>query len=55
MRRIETYMLGKDLVMNKEKINICLSSDDNFAHYLLNTITSILKNANEDDEIYFYI
>ena len=41
--------------MNKEKINICLSSDDNFAPYLLTTIISILKNANEEDEIYFYI
>ena len=48
-------MSEKDLVMNKEKINICLSSDDNFAPYLLTTITSILKNANEEDDIYFYI
>ena len=41
--------------MNKEKINICFSSDDNFVPYLGAAITSILKNANEEDEIYFYI
>ena len=36
-------------------MNICLSSDNNFAQYLATTITSILVNANEDDNINFHI
>lgn len=40
---------------NKEKINICFSSDDNFSPYLATAIISILKNANKEDDIYFYI
>lgn len=39
----------------EEKINICLSSDNNFAPYCGTAIASILKNANKDDNIYFYI
>ncbi|WP_413852577.1 glycosyltransferase family 8 protein [Candidatus Ruminimicrobium bovinum] len=37
------------------QINICLSSDNNYAQHLTVTIASILKNANTDDELFFFI
>ncbi len=37
------------------EINICLSSDDNYAQHLGVTIASILKNAKKQDELFFYI
>jgi len=37
------------------QINICLSSDNNYAQHLAVTIASILKNANIDDELFFFI
>lgn len=39
----------------KEKINICLSCDNNYAQHLGVTIASILKNRAEDDEFLFVI
>ena len=36
------------------KINVCISSDDNYAKYLGVVAASILKNANDYDEIAFY-
>lgn len=37
------------------KINICLSSDNNYSKYAGVVIASILYNANKDDKISFYI
>lgn len=37
------------------EINICLSSDDNYAQHLAVTITSILKNAKKSDNLFFHI
>ena len=37
------------------RINICLASDNNYSKYLAVTMASILKNANIDDELFFYI
>ena len=39
----------------KERINICLSCDNNYAQHLGVTIASILKNRAEDDEFRFII
>ncbi|MBQ9245000.1 glycosyltransferase family 8 protein [bacterium] len=38
-----------------EKINVCLTCDDNYATYAGVTITSILKNARPEDKLAFYI
>lgn len=37
------------------EINICLSSDNNYAQHLGVTIASILKNAKKSDDLHFYI
>ncbi|MEI0607956.1 glycosyltransferase family 8 protein [Brachyspira pulli] len=37
------------------EINICFSSDNNYAIYMGNAIISILVNADKDDELYFHI
>lgn len=37
------------------KINVCLTCDNNYAKYAGVTIASILENANEDDELNFFI
>ena len=37
------------------KINICFSSDNNYAKYMGTAICSILKNAGENDSYNFYI
>lgn len=37
------------------EINICLSSDDNYAQHLGVTIASILKTAKKSDDLHFYI
>lgn len=37
------------------RINICFASDNNYVQHLGATIASILKNANLDDELYFYV
>ncbi len=37
------------------KINICFSSDNNYVQHLCVAITSILKNAGNDDDLYFFI
>lgn len=37
------------------KINVCLTCDNNYARYAGVTIASILKNANTDDELNFFI
>ena len=37
------------------KINICMAFDDNYAKYGAVTIASVLKNADKDDELCFYI
>ena len=36
-------------------INVCISCDDNYAQYAGVVIASVLLNAGEDDEFYFYI
>ena len=41
--------------MSAKTINICLSCDDNYAKYAGVVIASILTNANQDDNIDFYI
>lgn len=38
-----------------EKINVCLSCDENYARHAGVVITSILSNAKHDDELNFYI
>lgn len=42
-------------VKNGKEINICYSSDKNYAKYLYVSMASVLANKAEDDEIYFYI
>ena len=37
------------------RINICLISDENFIQHLAVTMASILSNADNDDDLYFYI
>ena len=37
------------------RINICFISDNNYVEHLVVSMTSILKNANIDDDLYFYI
>lgn len=37
------------------KINVCISSDDNYSKYAATVIASILYNAADDDELNFYI
>jgi lipopolysaccharide biosynthesis glycosyltransferase len=37
------------------KINVCFASDSNYIKYLAVSITSILKNADIEDELCFYI
>lgn len=37
------------------QINICFASDNNYVQYMATSIISILKNANSDDELNFYI
>ena len=37
------------------RINVCVACDDNYSKYAGVVIASILKNANSDDELYFYI
>jgi len=37
------------------RINICFASDNNYVPHMAASIVSILKNANVDDELYFYI
>ncbi len=37
------------------RINVCLSFDDNYAKYAGVTIASILANAKDSDELYFYL
>lgn len=42
-------------VKNGKEINICYSSDENYAKYLYVSMKSVLANKAEDDEICFYI
>ena len=44
---------NRDLKFNK--MNIVLSSDDNYIQHLCTTIASILKNSNKNSELCFYI
>ncbi len=37
------------------QINVCFASDNNYVQYMATSIISILKNANSDDELNFYI
>ena len=37
------------------RMDICLSSDDNYAKYMGTTMASILSNSKEDEEIYFHL
>jgi len=37
------------------RINVCIACDDNYAKYASVVIASILKNAKEEDNLYFYI
>ena len=37
------------------QINVCLAADENYAQHLGVVILSILKNANADDDLHFYI
>ena len=37
------------------RINICISADENYAEYLCVAMASVLKNANDSDELHFYI
>lgn len=37
------------------RINICMSTDENYVNYMATAIVSILKNANISDELHFYI
>lgn len=37
------------------RINLCFATDENYAHYLLVTIGSILLNAAPDDDLHIYI
>ena len=41
--------------MGNDRINICLSTDDNYSRYAGVVIASILSNADENDELHFYI
>ncbi len=43
----------EDLLMNN--INVCLSCDDNYSKYAGVVISSILANANEDDNLSIYV
>ena len=43
------------MVESNEKINICLSCDDNYAKYAGVVITSVLTNALPEDKLNFYI
>ena len=36
-------------------INICISPDDNYSKYAAATIASVLINAYDKDELFFYI
>lgn len=37
------------------RINVCIACDDNYAKYAAVVMASILKNAKEEDNLYFYI
>jgi len=41
--------------MTENRINVCLSSDDNYSQHLAVTIASVLKNKAPDDELNFCI
>lgn len=45
----------RDKFMCRETINICFSSDNNYAQHLAVTIASILKNSNKDDKFSFLV
>lgn len=38
-----------------DRINVCLSSDDNYAKYAGVVIASVLSNADKNDDLHFYI
>ena len=40
---------------NKNEINVCLSTDNNYAKYAGVVITSVLKNAAEDDKLNIFV
>ena len=37
------------------RINVCVACDDNYSRYAAVVIASILANAKDDDDLYFYI
>lgn len=41
--------------MDSKSINVCISCDDNYAKYAGVVIASILANANEDNNLIFYV
>lgn len=41
--------------MEKETINVALSTDDNYACHTAATMASVLDNANKEDNLHFYI
>ncbi len=43
------------VILKSNMINVCVASDDNYSKYAGVVIASILKNANFDDELNFYI
>lgn len=42
-------------IQEKGDIHICTACDDKYAEYLATCITSVLKNKNRDDKIYYYV
>ena len=38
-----------------DRINVCISCDDNYAKYAGVVIASVLVNANEEDDLHFYV
>ena len=37
------------------KINICFATDNNYAKYMGLALMSVLKSANEEDDLHFFI
>lgn len=54
-KMLSNYFPQKSSFEKKEPIHICLSTDDNFALHCASSILSIIKNANKESYLDFYI
>ena len=48
-------VLAGESLKNKDVINVCFSSDNNYARYLALSLATILDSKEDDDNLHFYI